>query len=82
MTLSQSPATAALRTRVEEAIEILIGLLDLLDGDPDLEPGADLEPIDEREPDQFGEMVLGYADDGHGCEDQRRPLWYGQGWQA
>ena len=39
-----------------------------MDGDPDL------EPIDEREPGLYGEMVLGYADDGHGGEDQRCPL--------
>lgn len=34
----------SLRQQAEEAIEQLIGLLDALDGDADLEPNGDLEP--------------------------------------
>lgn len=33
-----------LRTRIEEAVERLLAILDALDGDPDFEPDADAEP--------------------------------------
>ena len=46
------PITPALRRRLETTIEQLIGLLDEIDGDPDLEPDADAEPNgDEAEDD-------------------------------
>lgn len=35
---------AALRTRIEDAVEWLLAILDALEGDPDLEDGADAEP--------------------------------------
>lgn len=37
-------SVAILRVRVEAEIERLIGLLDVIDGDPDLEDNADDEP--------------------------------------
>ncbi|MCQ1778221.1 hypothetical protein NOJ05_13520 [Neorhizobium galegae] len=40
------------RRRLEAKIEELIGLLDFLDGDPDLEDGGDAEP---EETDQNGD---------------------------
>ena len=40
------------RRRLEAKIEELIGLLDILDGDPDLEDGGDAEP---EETDQDGD---------------------------
>lgn len=38
------PMTPSLRSRIEATIEQLLALLDQIDGDPDLEPGADDEP--------------------------------------
>lgn len=38
------PLTPAMRMRIEATIEQLIGLLDEIDGDPDLEPESDDEP--------------------------------------
>lgn len=40
--LNASPA--AIRSIVAKEIERLIGILDAIDGDPDLEPGGDDEP--------------------------------------
>lgn len=47
--MSPAAATATspaqpFRTRIEEAVERLLVILDRLDGDPDLEDGADVEP--------------------------------------
>jgi hypothetical protein len=55
------------RKRVEAAIEALIGLLDAMDGDPDLEAGCDDEDCD-SEPDA-PDLVPEYVGD-----DQRRVL--------
>lgn len=49
MTAHPNPATflrtrPRLRTRIEDAIERLIAMLDALDGDADFEPGNDDEP--------------------------------------
>ncbi len=38
------PPREALRARLTQEIEERIAILDALDGDPDLEPGADAEP--------------------------------------
>lgn len=45
------PLTPALRRRLEATVEQLIGLLDEIDGDPDLEePDTDAEPDADTEP--------------------------------
>ena len=38
------PVTNTMRVRMEAAIETLLALLDEMDGNPDLEDGADSEP--------------------------------------
>lgn len=38
------PVTRAMRMRIEATIEQLVGLLDEIDGDADLEPANDDEP--------------------------------------
>lgn len=45
------PMTPALRRRIEEAVERLIGLLDEIDGDADLEPYLAGSKGDDREMD-------------------------------
>ena len=44
------PVTRSMRHRIEETIEQLIGLLDEIDADPDLEPDSDAEPDNDTEP--------------------------------
>ncbi len=56
-----------LRARLEDEIERLIGLLDLLDGDPDLEANGDLEP----------EEDTGCED--HGFDDDEPSQWFPNG---
>ncbi len=36
--------TPSMRTRIEATIELLLALLDTIDGDPDLEDAGDAEP--------------------------------------
>lgn len=43
------PLTPAMRLRLEATIEQLIGLLDEIDGDADLEPGGDNAEDDARD---------------------------------
>jgi hypothetical protein len=53
------------RSRIEAVIEGLIGYLDTLDTDPDLEPSSGYLPpgiSDEAEPDHDDERTLGWAD--------------------
>lgn len=50
------------RRSIEATVQALIDVLDALDGDPDLEPGDDAEPVDERESDTKSEPFLGTID--------------------
>lgn len=50
------------RTLIEAEIERLIGLLDAMDGDPDLEPELDGGCDPDLEPDSDGEPWLGWFD--------------------
>lgn len=52
------------RKAIEAQIEALIDMLDLIDGDPDLEPDyEDYDPCDLGEPDQHLETLPQYGED-------------------
>jgi hypothetical protein len=51
--LAEAKAKAERRNLLAREIERLIGILDVIDGDPDLEPDDEDEEHDGREPEQM-----------------------------
>lgn len=58
------------RRTIEDAIEALIALLDLMDGDPDLEENGDLEPS------------LAHTVHGGCCDSEETDLEENEAWAA
>lgn len=59
-----------MRRGIEEAIEALIAILDLMDGDPDLEDSGDLEPS------------LAHLTNGGCCYSRQHDLEENEAWAA
>lgn len=57
----RTPPATPLRDIIADEIDRLIWLLDVLDGDTDLEPDAELEDGGDAEPDSDDEPTLGWA---------------------
>lgn len=66
------PMTRSMRMRIEATIEQLVALLDEIDGDPDREDSADVEPDVDDEPslgalnDLFHQGAWGFNGYGYG----------------